>query len=159
MVNIRCCTHDKESTYRGIDREVDMRVFNKEKSSAAYERALDQYLLYLSTEWKYTSKNLSILVSFSNFINQRYGNTEIILYSNNPIADVESYDFLGIDIVDSHLQSILKKSATFINKFLTTNRYGIYDNYADADAVVQYMKRRSTRYADLHCVYVYLYMA
>ena len=63
---------DKKSAYRGIDREVDMRIFNTEKNVIAYEYAFDQYLRYLYTEGKHTPENLNIIFSFSDLINKYY---------------------------------------------------------------------------------------
>ena len=157
MENIRCCVLDKKSVYRGIDREVDMRMFNTEKNVIAYEYAFDQYLRYLYTEGKYTPENLNIIFSFSDLINQYYGNSEIILYATHPIANETLWSFLGIDIIDTHLESVIKKGKTVKDKFCTTNQYGLYCSHTDANVVIQRMQEKNAKYSDLYCVYVYHY--
>jgi hypothetical protein len=157
MENIRCCVLDKKSVYRGIDREVDMRIFNTEKNDAAYEYVFNQYLRYLSTEGTNTPENLDVVLSFSDLINQYYGNSEIILYTTYPIENKTSYCFLGIDIIDTHLESVIKKGKPVKDKLCLTNQYDLYCNHADADAVIRRMQEKDTKYSDLYYVYVYRY--
>ena len=157
MENIRCCMINKKSAYRGIDREVDMRVFSTEKNSATYENMFNQYLRYLSTEEKYTSENLAIISSFSDLINQHYGNSEIILYATDPIENKTLWCFLGIDIIDTHLESVIKKGKIVKNKLGITNKYDLYCNHTDAGVVIQHMQQKNPKYSDLYYVYVYNY--
>ena len=157
MENIRCCLLDEKSSYRGIDREVDMRIFNTEKNVIAYENAFDQYSHYLCTEETYTPENLNIIFSFSDFINQHYGNSEVILYTTYPIANDTSWSFLGIDIINTHLESVIKNGKTAKDKLCTTNQYDLYCNQTVANVVIQQMKEKNTKYSDLYYVYVYHY--
>ena len=148
---------DKKSAYRGIDREVDMRIFNTEKNVIAYEYVFEQYLRYLYTEGKYTPENLNIIFSFSDLINQYYGNSEIILYTTHPIENEKLWSFLGIDIIDTHLESVIKKGKTVKNKLCTTNQYDLYCSNIDANVVIQRMQEKNAKYSDLYYVYVYHY--
>ena len=155
MENIRCCIINEIEAYRGIDREVDMHMFNGEKNCIAYDDALNQYLLYLSIEEQYTPKNAEIILSLSDLINSNYGKSEIVLYDIHPIESIKSLCFLGIDIIDSHLKSIIKKG---INKKIcdcATNQCNLYKNQDDAQKVIQIMKEKNHKYDDLYCVYVY----
>lgn len=157
MKNIRCCILDQKSAYRGIDREVNMRMFNDEKNCTAYENALNQYFRYLSTEEEYTSENLNIISSFADLINQYYGNSEVILYTTDPLENKDSCYFLGIDIIDTHLESVVKKGITVKYKPCTTNQYNLYSNQIDASEVIRHLQGKNTKYSDLYYVYVYQY--
>ncbi len=154
MKNIRCCVINKK--YRGIDREVDMRMFLKEKDSAKGERALEHYWLYLSTEGVYSLENLQTHFSFADFVNRNYGTCEVILFSVQAIEEEISCCFLGIDIIDEHLCSVIKKGAIAKDNSCFTNQYGLYNTYSDAYSVVQRLKRIHRKYSDLYCVYVYV---
>ena len=157
MENIRCCVLDKKLSYRGIDREVSMQIFNTEKNDISYEHAFTQYLQYLDTEEKYTPENLNIILSFSNLINQYYGNSEIIFYSTHPIENETLWSFLGIDIIDTHLESVIKKGKTTKDKLCATNQYDLYYSENDAKVVIQHMQKKNAKYSDLYYVYVYHY--
>lgn len=47
MKNIRCCIVNPKEKYRGIDREVDGRIFNNVKDKDLYNQAFDKSLKYL----------------------------------------------------------------------------------------------------------------
>lgn len=156
MENIKCCIIKEKEIYRGIDREVDMRIFNNEKKDVVYEKIYNQYLLYLSTEGENTSQNLEIMSSFCELVNSHYGKCELIMYSVHPIENGLPYLFLGVDIIDEHLKSVIKKGvATKIN-LCRTNQYNLYSNDTDAQMVIHRLKEKSKKYVGIYKVYVYL---
>lgn len=156
MEKIRCCIISEKEFYRGIDREVDMRIFNKEKNDVVYEKIYNQYLNYLSTEGENTSYNLKIMSSFCNLINSHYGKCELILYSPQPIENRLRPLFLGIDIIDEHLKSVIKKGIATKISPCSINQYNLFCNDADAQMVIHRLKEKNKKYWNVYQVYVYL---
>ena len=156
MNKLRCCMLNKKTKYRGIDREANMHIFNYEKSNIAYDAALHQYEQYLGTEGKYTPENLNIVSSFSNFINRRYGNSEIILYSDCIVKDSLFTNFLGIDVIDPHFNSVINNGIPIkFRNVCTVNQYGLFNSDMEAKAIIQRMQENNSKYSDLYYVYVY----
>lgn len=154
MKKIRCCILDDNTRYRGIDREVTMRVFDGEKDKYAYEDVLNKYVQYISCEEEYTSQNLSFMASFAGFVSSKYAKCEIILYSTLALKDINGVCFLGIDIVDEHLKSIFtnKKIVCFDKK---TNQNRLYDSVQDAVSERQRLIKINDNCDELYSVYVY----
>lgn len=159
MKNIRCCIVSLNEDYRGIDRGVDMRVFNDVKDKFLYDYAFNQYLEYLNIEEIYSEENLQSLISFANYIQTCNKTCDVILYDTEPVTDISSFRFIGIDIINQHLDSFLRKKR-FSNRksFFKTNENGLFDVLEDANAVIKYMQEKSSNYSDLYSVYVYLHM-
>lgn len=153
-MKIKCCILDRKSNYRGIDREVDMRVFNKAKNLKTYNYALELYIQYMSVEEVYTSENLSVIDTFAKIVKNNYSDCEVVLFCKSAIADLSSLELLGIDIVDEHMASVLK-NRRFLKKNGEINQYGLYSTYATARSVVQHMQKQNLRYGELYCGYVY----
>lgn len=154
MKKIRCCILNDNTKYRGIDREVTMRIFSGEKDKYAYEDALNKYVQYISCEEEYTSQNLSFMTSFAEFVSSKYEKCEIILYSTLELKAIKGVSFLGIDIVDEHLKSIFtnKKIVSFDNK---TNQNRLYSSVQDAVSEKQRLRKINCNYDELYFVYVY----
>lgn len=155
MINIRCCVINKKSAYRGIDRDVDMHIFSAENNKTMYEYMFEQYLQYLSTEEVYTPENSNMIFSFSDLINQYYGSSEVVLYTTLPFENKTSCYFLGIDIIDTHLKSAIKRENFFRDRLYPTNQYKLYNDPTKAEAFIRYMQKKDSRYSDLYYVYVY----
>lgn len=154
MEKIRCCIIDKKNIYRGVDRDVDMRVFNDKKNSA-YKNSLDRYLLYLSTEEEYTHDNLRIVSSFSEYINSKYANSEVVLYSTQAVDQKFPLEFLGIDIVDQHIVSVIKNGIPAKCCSNNTNQYKLFCTLEDANAAIACLTKYKQEFSDLFCVHVY----
>jgi hypothetical protein len=133
--------------YRGIDREVYLcNLGHVHKDN--FDNVLNQYIKYLFLEGEYTEENLSTVVAFSAFINENCGKSEVIAYSSSPVSEGSTWLFLGIDIIDEHLKSVLK-SRFFSIKF--KNVLNSNNLFNDIEAASKVLKKREW----LHPVYVY----
>lgn len=144
---------DPKRKYRGIDREVDMRVFNHLHDSQLYRNALDQYSEYLACEEEYTADNLSLMASFVEMLNGFHVECEIVIYSMDPIKDMEKLCFLGIDILDQHMKSVVKESPR--QRFQRVNQFGLFFSEEDASNAIQQMNMIDANCNDLFFVYRY----
>lgn len=153
---LRCCIRDRKNKYRGIDREISMRLFNQEKDSVLYQIALERYVEYLSVEGSYTIENLALITSFADWVNKKYAECETLIFSSTPLEDMDMFEFLGVDIVDDHLRSILKKGK--IARFLKgkAENHKLIESYSDAQCIIGQIKTSDDKYDDLSCGYVYL---
>ncbi|MBR6650087.1 MAG: hypothetical protein IKL36_01615 [Clostridia bacterium] len=154
MVRIRCCLVDPNKRYRGIDREVDMRVFNRVKDSKEYDVAFEHYSYYLSMEEENTPPNLDKMFSFVEFINKTSYYSEVVMYDTSPV-DYDNCYYIGIDIIDSHLKSIIKNGYDKYGYHYSKTQYGLYSKYDDAKNIVDALKEKNNKYSDLYCIYVY----
>lgn len=133
-----------------------MRLFSKERNPTAYQIALERYIEYLSIEEVYTYENLSIVANFEDWVNRNYARCETLLFSSSPLEDTNALEFLGIDIVDEHLKSIIKKGKVARYTDRKVSRYSLVRSYTEAQSIIRQMKMLNDKYADLSCGYVYL---
>lgn len=152
--HMRCCMISQDQTYRGIDREVTMKVFSKAKRKE-FATAFEHYLRYLSCEEEYSAENLSTMNSFSEYITcSAFGNSEIVIYSDIPIEIDNTLVFVGIDIISEHLDSVLKNRKMQL-PICKINQYGLCSCEQDAAAAIAHLKQK-TIYDDVYGVYVYI---
>lgn len=152
-MKIRCCVMDGKTKYRGIDREVELDIFRKEKDKKAWLNAFEQDLRYNACEEEYTSENLRVMSEYVDFV-KPYASCEIILYSKHPVAEPQNISFLGIDVVDPHLKSVLNwRKPRFSAEQI--NSYGLFDSEQDASSFISKMENLSPKYVGLYAVFVY----
>ncbi len=151
-MKIRCCVIDKKK-YRGIDREVSLRLFNRIADKETYQGALDRYLQYVSLEEVYTPENVALVQAFAEHINRHYGACEVIVYDPCPIDETALWNCLGIDVVDAHLKSILNCGKFQKSSGEELNQNGLCADKETAERVIE--QQKNTKSGDLQSIYVY----
>jgi len=154
MKSIICCLVNKKYLYRGIDREADLGVFARKISKQLFNECCNLYLDYLSCEGDYNDASFKKTKKYADFVSIHCMPCEIVLYDLEPITDEKEFAFLGIDIVDSHRQSVLKGRKPISRD---VNQYGLFSYPEAADEVIDRLEKRSKRYWGLEKAYVYLY--
>ena len=151
-MKIRCCVID-QNIYRGIDREVSLHLLSRKVDKGAYQSALDHYLQYLSLEEMYTPENVVLVQEFAEYINRHYGACEVIVYDPCPTDETASWNYLGIDVVDGHLRSILNCRKFRKSNGEELNQNGLCADKETAERVIR--QRKNIKYGDLQSIYVY----
>jgi len=147
-MKIRCCICEKKK-YRGIDREVSLRDLSHIHDKDAFHNALNRYIQYLSIdEEEYTEENLATVFAFSSFINENFGKSEVIVYSSHPVSKKSTWTFLGIDLIDEHLKSILRSRIFSMKHKDVLNSNSLFYNIDFASSILE-------KYEELCLVYVY----